>query len=83
MSRGLTCGRVGTKISERMGIYDREYYRDQTSGSPWLTGATPVTVSLVVLNAVVFVAQTMQDRTDCLRYPIVLTQYVINFIGWE
>ncbi len=40
-----------------MGIYDRDYYRRETSGSLWLTGQAPVTLSLVAINVFVFLAQ--------------------------
>lgn len=39
-----------------MGIYDREYYRDETSGSGWLTGVTPAVKVIVGLNVAVFLA---------------------------
>jgi membrane associated rhomboid family serine protease len=45
-----------------MGIYDREYYRDETSGSGWFSGGTSVCKTLILVNAAVFLAQwTMPD----------------------
>jgi membrane associated rhomboid family serine protease len=46
-----------------MGIYDRDYYRGQTSGSAWLTGLTPATQWLVITNVIVFVAQLLTHDT--------------------
>lgn len=40
-----------------MGIYDRDYYRQETSGSLWLTGRAPVTLGIVLANVAVFIAQ--------------------------
>jgi membrane associated rhomboid family serine protease len=40
-----------------MGIYDREYYRGETAGSGWLTGAAPVCKYLIVVNVVVFLLE--------------------------
>src|SRR4051794_28480718 len=37
-----------------MGIYDREYYRDATRGSGWLTGTAPVCRALIVANLACF-----------------------------
>ena len=40
-----------------MGIYDRDYYRGESSRSLWFTGRNPVTTGLVVANVVVFLGQ--------------------------
>lgn len=37
-----------------MGIYDREYYRGETSGSGWLTGQAPACKAIIAANVVVF-----------------------------
>jgi membrane associated rhomboid family serine protease len=37
-----------------MGIHDREYYRDETSGSGWFSGVAPVTQALILTNVAVF-----------------------------
>jgi membrane associated rhomboid family serine protease len=37
-----------------MGIYDREYYRDETRGSGWLSGVAPVCKALIAINVAVF-----------------------------
>ena len=40
-----------------MGIYDREYYRGETRGSAWLSGASPVCNALIIINVAVFLFQ--------------------------
>ena len=40
-----------------MGIYDREYYRDKTRGSGWLSGAAPVCKAIIIANVAFFIAQ--------------------------
>jgi membrane associated rhomboid family serine protease len=40
-----------------MGIYDREYYRGETRGSAWFSGASPVCNALIAINVAVFVLQ--------------------------
>jgi membrane associated rhomboid family serine protease len=40
-----------------MGIYDREYYRGESTGSHWFNGVTPVYKTLIVINVVVFVVE--------------------------
>jgi membrane associated rhomboid family serine protease len=42
-----------------MGIYDREYYRDKTRGSGWLSGATPACKAIIAINVGAFVLQKM------------------------
>jgi membrane associated rhomboid family serine protease len=37
-----------------MGIYDREYYRGETGGTGLFSGVSPVTKSIIVINAAVF-----------------------------
>ncbi|WP_435005368.1 rhomboid family intramembrane serine protease [Tundrisphaera lichenicola] len=40
-----------------MGIYDREYYRDKTRGSGWLSGVAPACKTIILINVAVFIAQ--------------------------
>ncbi len=40
-----------------MGIYDREYYRDKTRGSGWLSGAAPACKAIILINVAAFIAQ--------------------------
>jgi membrane associated rhomboid family serine protease len=39
-----------------MGIYDREYYRDETGGSGWLSGTAPTCKMLILIIVAVFLA---------------------------
>lgn len=40
-----------------MGIHDRDYYRGETRGSAWFSGASPVCNALIAINVAVFVLQ--------------------------
>jgi membrane associated rhomboid family serine protease len=40
-----------------MGIYDREYYRGETRGSAWWSGASPVCNAVIIINVAVFLFQ--------------------------
>lgn len=42
-----------------MGIYDREYYRDETRGSGFFSGAAPVCKAIILINALVFIGQNL------------------------
>ena len=42
-----------------MGIYDREYYRDDTGGSGWFSGLAPACKALILINVGAFVAQAV------------------------
>jgi membrane associated rhomboid family serine protease len=42
-----------------MGIYDREYYRGETRGSAWFSGASPVCNALIAINVGVFILQNL------------------------
>ncbi|MDB5353285.1 MAG: putative rane protein [Planctomycetota bacterium] len=42
-----------------MGIYDREYYRDETSGSGWFSGVAPACKTIVAINVLVYLAQVL------------------------
>ena len=53
-----------------MGIYDREYYRGETRGSAWWSGASPVCNALIGINVAVFVFQHL-TRLD----PDVITTF--------
>ena len=39
-----------------MGIYDREYYRDDSRGSGWFSGVAPACKTIIVVNVVLFLA---------------------------
>ena len=42
-----------------MGIYDREYYRDETRGSGWLSGVAPACKGVILINVGVYIAQVV------------------------
>jgi membrane associated rhomboid family serine protease len=42
-----------------MGIYDREYYRGETQGSPWFSGVSPICYWLIAINVAVFLFQQL------------------------
>jgi membrane associated rhomboid family serine protease len=42
-----------------MGIYDREYYRDETAGSGWFYGIAPACRTLILINIVAFIGQAV------------------------
>ena len=46
-----------------MGIYDREYYRGETRGSAWFTGAAPVCRAIILVNVAVFLAENLGFMT--------------------
>lgn len=47
-----------------MGIYDREYYRDETRGSGWFSGVAPACKTLILINVGVFLAQWVFPAFD-------------------
>ncbi len=47
-----------------MGIYDREYYRGETQGSGWLTGAAPACKAIIVLNVAAFILQRIDPSLE-------------------
>jgi len=52
-----------------MGIYDREYYRGETSGSAWLSGIAPVCKWLIGINVGVFLVEYFRmDRGLIAEY---------------
>jgi membrane associated rhomboid family serine protease len=53
-----------------MGIHDREYYRDETRGSGWLSGMAPACKTIILINVAVFVLQQLFDprsESDLVR----------------
>jgi membrane associated rhomboid family serine protease len=42
-----------------MGIYDREYIRDESSGTGLFSGVSPVTKSIIVISVVTFLVQNL------------------------
>jgi membrane associated rhomboid family serine protease len=53
-------GLLGTTYAgANMGIYDREYYRDETRGSGFFSGAAPVCKAIIFLNVLLFVSEKL------------------------
>ncbi len=42
-----------------MGIYDREYIRDESAGTGLFSGVTPVTKSIIVISVITFLVQNL------------------------
>jgi membrane associated rhomboid family serine protease len=42
-----------------MGIYDREYIRDESSGTGLFSGVTPVTKSIILISVITFLVQNL------------------------
>jgi hypothetical protein len=53
--RGISSRRSGAA----MGIYDREYYRGESTGSGLFNGVAPVCKSIIVTSAIVFLVQNL------------------------
>jgi rhomboid family protein len=56
-----------TSAGATMGIYDREYYRDETRGSGFLSGAAPACKTIILLNVAFFLARALFPNA----YPLV------------
>ena len=52
-----------------MGISDREYYRDETSGSGWFSGVAPACKTIILINVIVFLLTN--SRGHLAPYPLV------------
>ncbi|HEU5115706.1 MAG TPA: rhomboid family intramembrane serine protease, partial [Isosphaeraceae bacterium] len=51
-----------------MGIYDREYYRDETSGSGWFSGMAPMTRLFILINIGVFLVQFLMPTLGVTEF---------------
>jgi membrane associated rhomboid family serine protease len=51
-----------------MGIYDREYYRDETRGSGWLSGVAPATKTIILINVGVYLADAVFREANIHTY---------------
>jgi membrane associated rhomboid family serine protease len=51
-----------------MGIYDREYYRDETGGLGWFAGNAPAVRTIILINVVVFLVQIFSPRLQLDSY---------------
>ena len=47
-----------------MGIYDREYYRDETSGSGFFSGVAPACKTIILINVALFIAKWTSPNFD-------------------
>ena len=47
-----------------MGIYDREYYRDESGGSGFFSGVAPACKTLILINVVVFLILALFQMSD-------------------
>jgi membrane associated rhomboid family serine protease len=56
-----------------MGIYDREYYRGETGGSAWFSGASPVCKSIILINVIVFVLEQLTRNPEI---PLIIDNYL-------
>lgn len=51
-----------------MGIYDRDYYRDESRGGAWFSGVAPATKTFLVINVAVFLAQWLTRSEEWARF---------------
>jgi membrane associated rhomboid family serine protease len=47
-----------------MGIYDREYYRDDSRGPGWFAGPNPAVRTIILINVLVFFLRVLFDPRD-------------------
>ena len=66
-----------------MGIYDREYYRDKTRGSGWLTGAAPACKAIILINVAAFVLQKLFDPAFDNLFQATSSQIFGKFQVWR
>ena len=66
-----------------MGIYDREYYRDDTRGSGWLSGATPACKAIIAINVAAFIAQKVVGRSFDEWFLIDSDQIIHHYQYWR
>lgn len=67
-----------------MGIYDREYYRDETRGSGWLSGAMPACKALVLINVGVYFAQVVFPEAGLTdQFAAYSRQILRQFRVWQ
>ena len=66
-----------------MGIHDREYYRDSTRGSGWLSGAAPACKAIIVINVGVFVAEKLFNVNLGLWFGATSDQIFGQFQVWR
>ncbi len=70
-----------------MGIYDREYYRGESTGPGWFNGISPVCKSIIVVNAVIWLIQksVLANQADWIaEFLAASPQFTLrHFRLWE
>ena len=66
-----------------MGIYDREYYRDKTRGSGWLTGSAPACKAIILINVAAFIAQKLFTPYFDQWFSVTSDQIFGSFEVWR
>ena len=66
-----------------MGIYDREYYRDKTRGSGWLSGTAPACKAIILINVAVFIAQKFLGQPIEAHFAANSLEIFRKFYLWE
>jgi rhomboid family protein len=66
-----------------MGIYDREYYRDETRGSGFLSGAAPVCKAIILTNVAIFLASLLFPEARALFDNALAANSDAIFHGWQ
>jgi membrane associated rhomboid family serine protease len=51
-----------------MGVYDREYYRDDHGGASWFSGIAPATRTIIVLNVAIWLVQVFAKNIPVETY---------------
>lgn len=62
-----------------MGIHDREYYRDSTRGSGWLSGAAPGCKILIVINVVVFLITVLDSSRRFQDWMVLSSESLFQY----
>ena len=66
-----------------MGIYDREYYRDKSPGSGWLSGVSPACKAIIMINVAAFIAQKLFDPYFNQWFSVTSDQIFGKFQVWR
>jgi membrane associated rhomboid family serine protease len=83
MKRAADRAVAGSLGGAIMGIYDREYYRDETRGSGFFSGAAPVCKAIILTNVAIFLASLLfPDALDFFHRTFEANSREI-FHGWQ
>jgi membrane associated rhomboid family serine protease len=68
-----------------MGIYDREYYRGETRGSAWWSGASPVCNAIIGINVAVLLFQNLNLDPEIVQtyFAASVEETFRHFKLWE